>query len=182
MLARLNEEPLGGGWDSRRRRKGTSTVPSRWRSRAILRIHVRGILDFLPGPSRRRAGRRASLGNPFSMVGWSRRMHGGSRPSSSSDEYEMGYTKRMMEEHEDRIQEGLEIAADAGSLGKCLLHDAVYDHGGDHAEAYKLGNSRYTKDTLKNDYESRRQLTDAIKDAIDSAPIVCPICDKLAGE
>lgn len=91
----------------------------------------------------------------------------------------MGLWKRYWEEQEDKLVEATEIAVDGGALNICEFHDVAYDVSGDPAAAYRIGNSRFTKDELRNDFSSRRELTDLIKEAIDQAPPCCGLCDKM---
>ena len=56
----------------------------------------------------------------------------------------------------------------------------VWDLSGDREDAYKLGNARFSKGELLNHFESRRELTDAITDAIEQSGMDgCPRCAKM---
>ena len=96
----------------------------------------------------------------------------------------MSQTKRAMEEDEAQFAEATRIAVRAGALARCDFHpDMVWDAGGDHTQAYMLGNALFTAGELQVSFESRRELTDAIKEAIEQAGIGgCPICDKMLAD
>ena len=53
---------------------------------------------------------------------------------------------------------------------------------GDDAAAYKLGNARFTAGKLRNEFQSRPELTALIKQAIEEACDGCPICQKVFGD
>jgi hypothetical protein len=93
----------------------------------------------------------------------------------------MGWAKDEMMRHQDQLVEATEIAVQAGVLKRCEFHDdIVWDVFGDHAEAYKIGNARFTAGELRADFRSRRELTDAIKAAIEHSGVSgCPLCAKL---
>ena len=58
--------------------------------------------------------------------------------------------------------------------------EIVWDLSGDREDAYKLGNARFSKGELLNHFESRRELTDAIKAAIEQSGMDgCPRCAKM---
>lgn len=73
--------------------------------------------------------------------------------------------------------EAVDIAVEAGTLARCVFHDVVYDHGGDPVGVYRPANSRFTKGTLPNDYDSRSELTDMIKGVVEEVAVECPRCD-----
>ena len=96
----------------------------------------------------------------------------------------MGAWKQEQMRYEDQVAEGGRIAVDAGTLERCPVHShMVWERTGfeeDRRSAYRLGNSRFSRGELDNDFSTRRELTDAIKAAIDDAgPCIggCPHCD-----
>ncbi len=93
----------------------------------------------------------------------------------------MGLTKRLMELQEAQCEEATNIAVEAGCLEQCEYHsDMVWETFEDPAEAYKIGNARFTANELQTEFRSRRELTDAIKEAIEEAGIDgCSICTKV---
>ena len=82
------------------------------------------------------------------------------------------------DEMDDQRLEAVEIAVAAGALKRCEFHDEAYDHGGDREAAYRVASARYRDDELRCHYSSRLELTDAVKEAIESAPDSCWLCDK----
>lgn len=79
----------------------------------------------------------------------------------------MGIAKRHMEEMEDKRNLALRIAVDAGVLDECEYHDGTYTEGSnDIEEAYKLGNARITSGELEGAFDSRREMTDLIKEVV----------------
>ena len=93
----------------------------------------------------------------------------------------MGRAKNEMMRQESLLGEATGIAVDAGVLERCEFHsEIVWDLSGDREDAYKLGNARFSKGELLNHFESRRELTDAIKDAIEQSGMDgCPRCAKM---
>jgi hypothetical protein len=91
----------------------------------------------------------------------------------------MGFAKRLLEEREQQRDVATVIAVDAGVLKRCEFHDIVYDPlAGDNTPAYKLGNYRLSAGELKGVFSSSREMTDAIKSAIDDAGMECYDCAK----
>ena len=75
----------------------------------------------------------------------------------------MSLTKRLMEQREAQLEEATAIAAEAGCLKRCEYHpEIVWETFEDPAEAYKIGNARFTANELQTDFASRRELTDTI--------------------
>ena len=93
----------------------------------------------------------------------------------------MGRAKDEMMRQQELLEEATRIAVHAGVLGSCEIHEGfVWELGGDHTDAYKLGNALYTKQTLATPCKSRKELTDAIKEAIGQAGMGgCPLCAKM---
>lgn len=79
---------------------------------------------------------------------------------------------------EDQMAEATDIAVKAGVLERCEFHpEFVWDIHGDREEAYKIGNARFTAGELQAEFHDRRELTDAIKDAIEQSGMGgCPRC------
>ena len=93
----------------------------------------------------------------------------------------MGRAKDEMMRQEALLDVATGIAVDAGVLEQCEFHpEIVWEIHGDREDAYKLGNARFSKGGLLNHFKSRRELTDAIKDAIEQSGMDgCQICAKL---
>jgi hypothetical protein len=95
----------------------------------------------------------------------------------------MGITKRMMEEQEEQRRIATEIAIEAGVLVSCEYHEEVYDaFSGDETPAYKLGNYKLSNGKLGGVFSSPREMTDAIKAAIEDAGMECYSCAKMRSE
>ena len=90
----------------------------------------------------------------------------------------MGRAKDEMMRLEALSLEARDIAVEAGVLLRCEYHpDFVWEHGADNEDAYKLANARFTRGEILTPCNSRRELTDAIKNAIEEAGIFgCPAC------
>jgi len=96
----------------------------------------------------------------------------------------MGGAKRAMEEHESKLAHALAIAVQAGVVSTCELHEDVYLEGNEDIEAaYRLGNSQFTAGKIDGVFESRREMTDLIQQAVaDNAGDECYICAKWRDE
>lgn len=96
----------------------------------------------------------------------------------------MGGAKRMMEDHEAKLQVAMGIAIQAGVLEQCEFHeDCVFEGSGDLEAAYRLGNSQYSAGELEGTFESRHEMTDLIKEVIEDHPAEeCPSCAKIRDE
>jgi hypothetical protein len=94
----------------------------------------------------------------------------------------MGLAKQHLGELEEKRAVALRILIEAGALQYCEFHDDVILEG--HAEiedAYKLGNSKWEE--LKDWFESRREMTDAMKSAYeDNCAEECYSCRKWQAE
>lgn len=91
----------------------------------------------------------------------------------------MGQAKRMLEEQQERNSAATRIAIEAGVLKRCPYHDIVFDVlNGDNTPAYKLGNHQFSEGRLDGMFESRRQMTDAIDEAVTEAGMECSQCNK----
>jgi hypothetical protein len=93
----------------------------------------------------------------------------------------MGYMKELMLKQEYQASVATDIAVEAGALERCEYHeDIVLDPMGDYTPAYKLGNYRFSQGQLRDVFESRTEMADAIKAAIDDACMFgCPYCAKM---
>ncbi|HGG8930515.1 hypothetical protein INF61_16125 [Enterobacter cloacae complex sp. P18RS] len=96
----------------------------------------------------------------------------------------MSIVKRHMENEQDKFNVATDIAISAGVLERCERCDAtVYQGSEDIEEAYKLGNTKFSKGEFGNLFSSRREMTDAIKAAVESgdhAEDCCHYCsDKM---
>jgi hypothetical protein len=88
-----------------------------------------------------------------------------------------------MERREEQIAEATAIAISAGVLSQCEYHpEMVWDNFGDPQDTYRLGNARFTAGKLATHFETRRDLTDAIKAAIEESGMRCTLCDKLLAD
>nr|WP_163503019.1 hypothetical protein [Halomonas socia] len=80
----------------------------------------------------------------------------------------MGVTKRWMEQEEQKLNVATGIAIRAGVLDRCEFCDStVYSTGESVEEAYKVGNTMFSNGEL-DAFESRREMTDAIKATVES--------------
>lgn len=81
----------------------------------------------------------------------------------------MGIMKYLIDEQDHQEQVAISIAVKAKVLERCEFHeDSVYSTGEPIESAYKLGNTLYTAGKLKDIYSDRNEMTDAIKDAVES--------------
>lgn len=94
----------------------------------------------------------------------------------------MGQLKKWAEEKEQQREWGKQIAIDAGVLKVCKFHEKVYYDGEDKTPAYKLGNYKFSKGDLKEQFSDRTEMTDAIKEAIEEAALSCWVCDKVESD
>ena len=95
----------------------------------------------------------------------------------------MGVMKRLMEQQEEQQRVATRIAIEAGVLKRCDLHIEVYDSGElDHSPAYKLGNYKLSHGELGDLFSGSREMTDAVKRAIEDAAAECHYCAKVHAE
>ncbi len=96
----------------------------------------------------------------------------------------MGGAKKAMEEHQDKLARALGIAVQAGVIVTCELHEDVYLEGNEDIEsAYKLGNALFSAGELDGVFESRREMTDLIQEAVsDNSADECYSCAKWRDE
>lgn len=91
----------------------------------------------------------------------------------------MGMQKRLLEEYEEQRSVAEYIAIEAGVLSVCELHDEIYAPGNDIEDAYRYGNSKFTKGDLACRFEDRKELTDVIKDVVTDCPDKCSRCARI---
>ncbi len=95
----------------------------------------------------------------------------------------MGAAKRLLEEEHRKFGIATGIAIEAKALRLCEIHEIAYDAGGDIEAAYRLGNYQFTNGQLSEIFDSRREMTDFIKRAIqEHAADECGMCAKNAAE
>lgn len=89
----------------------------------------------------------------------------------------MSIIKRHMEDQQDKFNVATDIAIEAGVLERCEYCEAtVFQGGEDIEEAYKLGNTKFTKGEFDGFFKSRTEMTDAIKDAVESGDHAAECC------
>lgn len=94
----------------------------------------------------------------------------------------MGQMKRLMEAAEEKRSRAIGIAIQAGVLKCCEFHDEVFVGSKDVVEAYKRGNARFEKDSLGEAFDTRREMTDYIKEVVEDAAEECWCCAKIRDE
>ncbi|MGA8220554.1 MAG: hypothetical protein WB780_02795 [Candidatus Acidiferrales bacterium] len=95
----------------------------------------------------------------------------------------MGATKRLIEKYEEQERAAIQIAIQAGALKHCDLHSGYISRGDAEIEdAYKLGNYKFTKGELKDSFDDRREMTDAIKKVVQNCAFECNLCAKMREE
>ena len=90
----------------------------------------------------------------------------------------MGFLKHLLAEEEGKRQIALSIAIEAGVIEECDNHDNTFFQGGtDIEDAYKLGNSKWSKGELQNIFANRREMTDIIQDVVEeNCAFECASC------
>lgn len=94
----------------------------------------------------------------------------------------MGFTKRLIDRQEHQVKVATQIALEAGVLQRCPYHETILDSGEDIEGAYRLGNARYSAGTYAKDFSDRREMTDAIKKAVEDRSDECFQCAKGAAD
>ncbi|USX34863.1 hypothetical protein NH673_16830 [Pseudomonas putida] len=90
----------------------------------------------------------------------------------------MGQQKHAMMKADDQHAAALGIARRAKVLDYCGNHDVHSHDGGDIQPAYMLGNSMFSSGELDGIFDDRREMTDAIKAAVDSCMPECYSCQR----
>lgn len=95
------------------------------------------------------------------------------------DPSKMSFAKREMERLDEQRQSAERIAVQAGVLRECEFHGTLLGTGSDSESAYRLGNAKFTKGELKDVFNDRKELTDAIKKAVEeNCSDECNACEK----
>lgn len=95
----------------------------------------------------------------------------------------MSGAKRMLEDVETRRIGAIDIALTAKALRTCDFHgDVLLEGNGDVEYAYRVGNKKFSAGELKGIFASRRDMTDAVKAAIEDAVDECYRCAKLLND
>ena len=82
---------------------------------------------------------------------------------------------------ESNREEAQRIALQAGAIEKCPFHsDVLLDSGNSEGEvlAYKIGVAEFRDKEIGGLFRNVREVTDAIKEAIQNVCYVCPSCAK----
>jgi hypothetical protein len=92
----------------------------------------------------------------------------------------MSGAKRLMERAETVRSAAIGIALQAGTLNHCMIHeDCIIEGNGDVEGAYRLGNYKFSRGELAGIFESRREMTDAIKAVVEeNGGAECPQCSR----
>ena len=91
----------------------------------------------------------------------------------------MSFRKRLLEHQENQRRVAIGIACEAGSLAECEFHAGTFVWRSDPCDAYRLGNSKFTKGELKGVFRTRREMTDEIKAAIENSVVECQWCARV---
>jgi hypothetical protein len=94
----------------------------------------------------------------------------------------MGATKRLMEKREEQYHVSVGIALQAKVLQACEFHaDIIFDGSNEIEDAYKLANYKFSKGEMTGVFESRTEMTDSIKHAVqdNNGPESCWACAKM---
>ncbi len=95
----------------------------------------------------------------------------------------MGLSKRIMEHQEDQVRTATDIAVESHVLTRCEFHNEIYDaQAGDNTPAYMRGNRLLSSGELHGVFSDRREMTDAIKSAIEDSAMECGYCAKMRGD
>lgn len=95
----------------------------------------------------------------------------------------MSLVKRMQEDHDNKRSIAIAIAVQSGALRSCEAHDTTFEGNKDAQAAYMLGNAQLTAGKHEGVFESRRDMTDTIKEVIDEhIADECPLCAKIRDE
>jgi hypothetical protein len=94
----------------------------------------------------------------------------------------MGIMETLYFEGLERQDIGEELAVDAGILKRCEWHEFVYQDDWDLERAYRLAAWRFKRGEVPGPFYSQRDVTDAIKAAVEDATLNCPRCEKIRAE
>ena len=94
----------------------------------------------------------------------------------------MGLTKRLLERREHQRSIATSIACEAGCLEECEHHEGTYiNQYSDPTDAYRLGNAKFTNGEIDGVFDTRGEMTDEIKAAIDDSADECYACARVFG-
>jgi hypothetical protein len=93
----------------------------------------------------------------------------------------MGRAKELIFEQIEQADIAEEIAVEAKVLKRCPWHGNAYQDDFDLTAAYMLGNKKFSRNDLRGVFATRREMTDTIKQIVDSAPWDCLSCEHLRG-
>ena len=89
----------------------------------------------------------------------------------------MGVAKRLLEHQELQRSVAFDIAREAGCIAECEFHEGTFiDQFSDPSDAYRLGNNKFSEGELDGRFDTRKEMTDAIKAAIDESGMECYAC------
>ncbi len=93
----------------------------------------------------------------------------------------MSGAKRMLEDIEERERCAREISIEAKAVTVCEMgHGVLLKGSGDVSRACAVGNSKLNKGHYPGVFQTRPQMTDAVKAVIDEVSLsTCPVCDKM---
>lgn len=76
-------------------------------------------------------------------------------------------------------EEALQIALEGKAVEPCPFHEDVLFNTGDPTDSYKIASARWRDKELMGNWESLRELTDAIKRVTEDETVVdvCPSCE-----
>jgi hypothetical protein len=97
----------------------------------------------------------------------------------------MSGTKRLLERLEEQRSTAIAIAIAAKVLRRCEYHEDILVNTGapDVSYAYRVGNAKLKAGELGDTFTSSREMTDAVKAAIDEHVLdYCPRCDKMLAD
>jgi hypothetical protein len=94
-------------------------------------------------------------------------------------------TKRLLEEQQEQRSTAIGIALAARVLRRCEYHEDIIVNTGllDVSYAYRVGNAMLKAGELGDTFASSREMTDAVKAAIDEHVLdYCPRCDNMLAD
>ena len=97
----------------------------------------------------------------------------------------MGAAKHAWIEHQENVAQATGVLIRYGTLKQCEFHDdCIWEGDGDIESAYRRANAEQTRGTLNFGGLSRREVTDALKQACEdwSCADECARCRKLMDE